>query len=409
MNSTSTLELIDLSEELDKELQKDADIFHNISTILGQEKALLPFQIDILGDALHTKELRETAHTRILYSLLQNQKIRTSFLGYFIPNLEFVPYSVQIPYPDKNRIDLTIKGDNFFVIIENKVNGAIEQESQINRYVQIALQSYILDDIYVLYINGETKAPPTEYSLSQELRQELDSRLICISYKEDIASWITSICKRIDYEEEPLLKSSLITYQTYLENKFNISNTYKTMSNKIHDQLQEKLDLDKLPLSKTVGTIEDSLDNMDIIVNCLNDLLVEYKNKNIREWYNQCVSVIPNNIVLTIIDDYQYLEFGFDFKYHNVGFRCCVSFDDQSIPYWGIREVDYTKNTHSRIFESLYQLIINSNKGFHNYDENGPEWVISNYSEMSEIIERFTTLTSILYNTESCCITLKDE
>lgn len=190
MNSTSTLELIDLSEELDKELQKDADIFHNISTILGQEKALLPFQIDILGDALHTKELRETAHTRILYSLLQNQKIRTSFLGYFIPNLEFVPYSVQIPYPDKNRIDLTIKGDNFFVIIENKVNGAIEQESQINRYVQIALQSYILDDIYVLYINGETKAPPTEYSLSQELRQELDSRLICISYKEDIASWI---------------------------------------------------------------------------------------------------------------------------------------------------------------------------------------------------------------------------
>ena len=34
---------------------------------------------------------------------------------------------ITIPYPDNNRIDLTIKGKNFFLIIENKVTEEMEQ------------------------------------------------------------------------------------------------------------------------------------------------------------------------------------------------------------------------------------------------------------------------------------------
>ena len=39
---------------------------------------------------------------------------------------------------------------------------------------------------------------------------------------------------------------------------------------------------------------------------------------------------------------------------------------------------------------------LNSKYGFHNNEENAPEWVVSDYASESDIVERFVTLTSII-------------
>ena len=40
--------------------------------------------------------------------------------------------------------------------------------------------------------------------------------------------------------------------------------------------------------------------------------------------------------------------------------------------------------------------MLNSKYGFHNNEENAPEWVVSDYASESDIVERFVTLTSII-------------
>lgn len=49
-------------------------------------------------------------------------------------------------------------------------------------------------------------------------------------------------------------------------------------------------------------------------------------------------------------------------------------------------------------------MIMQSNKGFHNYEHNPKEWVISDYEKKELIVDRFITLSRLIYNSESCSI-----
>ena len=89
-----------------------------------ENNEMLPVTINPLVDAHFNQRLRETAHSRILYSLLTGSNVvKKHFIKFFLDK-DVSVNDITIPYPDKNRIDLTIKGKNFFLIIENKVNGA---------------------------------------------------------------------------------------------------------------------------------------------------------------------------------------------------------------------------------------------------------------------------------------------
>lgn len=93
-----------------------------------ENNEILPVSINPLVDAHFNQRLRETAHSRILYSLLTGSNVvKKHFIKFFLDK-DVSANDITIPYPDKNRIDLTIKGKNFFLIIENKVNGAQEQK-----------------------------------------------------------------------------------------------------------------------------------------------------------------------------------------------------------------------------------------------------------------------------------------
>lgn len=394
-----------MSRIIEQGLSTTFRICYKISCMYKEERTSMPYSIDLLNEALRSENLKETAHCRILYKLLQNRVVQNSFVQYFFSEIDYSYDSIQIPYPDKHRIDLTIKGDSFFLIIENKINGACEQRNQINRYVQIAQQTYPNEQIYVLYLGGDINITPSNYSMSPSIQQLLQNRIICKNYKEDVSSWITLIYKQIDFNDEPFLKSALLLYKTYLENKYNLYNKYKEMNNKLDKELIETLNLNAISLDDKIDVIEDQLDNIDKIRERLSFMLQEYKDKRvtqfIKKWYEKCSSVLQSRPVLTMEDS---MEFGFDFKYRNTDFRCCVSFDDNEDPYWGIVCLTEDINTRPKVFKSLQQMILQSNKGFHNNEDNSKEWVVSDYEKKEFIVEKFITLTQLICESELCTV-----
>ena len=393
--------LILLSHIIEQSLNTTLEACLKVSCMYKNVLSNLPFPIDILGEALRSENLKETAHCRILHRILQNKEIQNSFIQHFLPDIDYSFDSIQIPYPDKHRIDLTIKSNTFFLIIENKINGACEQHGQIYRYVQFAQQTYPSKQIYVLYLGGETNTSPSEFSMSASIKELLKGRIICKNYKDDITPWISSVYKQIEFTDQPFLKSALLAYKTYLENKYNLNE----MNNKLDKTLIETLGLESLSLSEKISLLQDQIANIDKIQERLSIMLSDYKEQritqDIKNWYDECSSTLSNNPVLTMENDW---EFGFDFRYRNTDFRCCISFDDNDDPYWGIAGLTENIESRPKVFDSLKHMIIQCNNGFHNNEYNTKEWVISDYERREFIVERFITLTRLICNSESCTI-----
>lgn len=359
-----------------------------------ENNEVLPVSINPLVDAHFNQRLRETAHSRILYSLLTGSNVvKKHFIKFFLDK-DVSANDITIPYPDKNRIDLTIKGKNFFLIIENKVNGAQEQKKQVDRYVDIASNIYPSKEIYVLYLNQDGYTYPSEYSLSSKVKMKLGKNFICKNYKVDILNWLYAVNRIIPFDTEQQLKSSIVVYIGYLEEYFGNSKRQIIMNNKLDKLIVEQLKLDNKSTSEKLQVIEDELENVQKLCERLKFLQEqyqeEYDEKNFKEWYNKCVSILDDKLILTCQSS---TEFGFDFDYHKSKFRCEVSVDEGGY-YWGIECLSerICKNVQGK----LKDIVLNSKSGFHNNEENAPEWVVSDYASDSDIVERFVTLTSII-------------
>lgn len=396
------ISILRLSDTIENSLNDSLTLFQQISNSYFEELSNSPLMINLLDDAMRSERLKETAHSRILYRILHDKNMQKRFVEYLLPNVNFTVESIHIPYPDKHRIDLTIKSDKFFLIIENKINNAPEQTTQIDRYVKYAQKTYSDAQIYVLYLGGETNVCPSRKSLSEDIRNLLGDRLILKNYKDDITPWIASVYRQIDFNVQPFLKSTLLIYKTYLENKYNINE----MNHKIDKTLIETLGLDFLQLEEKTRVIEDQITNLNKILERLTYLNETYKEQirvqNIKEWNKLCSKKIGGKIVLTMENN---MEFGFNFMYRNREFRCCVSYDNNcEDPYWGIQGRTVNANSCPKIFDSLKKFILHSNMGFHDYEYNDAEWVISDYEMNDLIVDRFITLTHLIYNSESCSV-----
>lgn len=396
------LSILRLSDTIDKSLHSTLNLCWNISDSYKNELSKYPFMINLLDDALRSERLKETAHSRILYRILHDKNMQKRFVEHFLPDVDCSFESIQIPYPDRHRIDLTIKSDNFFLIIENKINNAPEQTAQIDKYVKIAQMTYPDEQIYVLYLGGETNICPSEKSMSADVRNQLGDRLILKNYKDDIAPWIASVYEEIDFNVQPFLKSTLLSYKTYLENKYKLNK----MNNKLDKALVETFGLESMSIAEKINVIEDQIDNIDKIRERLSSLLdscyEQSMTQDINKWYKCCSDILSDKIVLTMENN---MEFGFNFRYRNKDFRCCVSFDDgNENPYWGIYGKDENINSCPRIFESLKNLVLHSNKGFHNCEDNSEDWVISDYEMKELIVDRFVMLAQLVSESEMCFI-----
>lgn len=144
-----------------------------------------------------------------------------------------------------NHIDVSLENESNFIIIENKVNDAIEQPHQIFQYVEDAKKTE--KNVFVIYLNSVTRDFPTEKSLNGANGESVfdlipENHFVVLSYMYDILPWLDKL--ENDFINEPeyrYLETSLFQYIDYLKMKFDINGEFL---NKMKEEIDELLGID---------------------------------------------------------------------------------------------------------------------------------------------------------------------
>ena len=234
--------------------------------------------ISLINDLRLSTNIHETAHSRILYKLLcAHGKEKHQFLKMF---LESVGLDIEL---DINKVEIKVESEHIdvliydgvkYIIVENKVNHACDQDRQLVRYID-SLNS---KDIYVLYlVRSDNDKDPSENSLPAEIRQELEEngKYKKISYQTHILNWLHK-CKETDIDNE-LLKSALVQYCNYIEELF------KGMEI-MNDKDIENFEKEVLDFSATMDSIVNPValvektDELKQKMKTLNEVVESYEN-----------------------------------------------------------------------------------------------------------------------------------
>lgn len=156
--------------------------WHEIKTILQNFNKFywnseMVNNISLINDLRLSTNIHETAHSRILYKLLcAHGNEKHQFLKMFLEtvglNIELNINKAEIKV-ESEHIDVLIHDCQKYIIIENKVNHACDQDRQLVRYID-SLNS---KDIYVLYlVSSDNDKDPSENSLPTARRLGLEKK-----------------------------------------------------------------------------------------------------------------------------------------------------------------------------------------------------------------------------------------
>lgn len=234
--------------------------------------------ISLINDLRLSSNIHETAHSRILYKLLcAHGKEKHQFLKMFLEsvglNIELDIDKAEIKV-ESEHIDVLIHDCQKYIIIENKVNHACDQDRQLVSYIE----SLNGKDVYVLYlVRFDNDKDPSKNSLPAERRQKLnnDGKYKKISYQTHILNWLHK-CKETDIDNE-LLKSALVQYCNYIEELFK---GFEIMDKKDIENFEK----DVLGISKTYDAVVDPValvektDDLKQKMKTLNEVIESYEN-----------------------------------------------------------------------------------------------------------------------------------
>ena len=158
-----------MKEKLFK-LAKDIDKLVNINKI---------YNANIITE-LHANE---NAHSRILRMFLQyddgteEYPILRKFIE--IPKVKDIISDIDfnkcIFRNEQERIDLLIENSSHAIIIENKIYGAVDQESQLERYIECVINHGIeKSNIFVIYLTKDGEKTVDVNSFTQIAKDYLD-------------------------------------------------------------------------------------------------------------------------------------------------------------------------------------------------------------------------------------------
>ncbi len=259
--------VIDLSNKLVEQefsnqkdsLNKTIAFLNRFDVIYRKEKRRIPYQINIIDEL----RANENSHSRILAMLLRHKEldgggnmILKSFIDYIIDKnndkIDFLEIKNKIMNPqitvEESRIDMWIRErKKYAVIIENKIYDAIDQDRQLERYINITkAEGYKEENIYVLYMPPTYGKEPEENSWGiykeSDIRQK---RYLKLSFRDDILPWLKTYVLPNTRVKDKLLLSSLEQYIDYLEGKFSLRTVNNKMNMKLQEFIKEELKITK--------------------------------------------------------------------------------------------------------------------------------------------------------------------
>lgn len=303
----------------------------------------LPFHMNVIYAAARGR-LKETAHSIILHDLLHHPAVLKSFLQEVV-DIDDGTFSVNdIEYPDKNRIDLSLRSDQKFLIIENKVNSAEEQLGQIYRYYSIARETHNKENILVLYLNPSTHEPPSLYSRSRNGNggeEDVDTvgidNITVRDYEHDILGWLYNLSENstIVRDEEPFLKSAILQYIDYLEEHFQTKDKYKQLHTMIEKELKEILGIeDSQSREAQIELLSDKKQCLEKMMSEINDFLAKLKREQAAELLERETNELNRKFEGKVSFKMYNLkdpEMGFDVEHENQLLHITITYTDR---YW---------------------------------------------------------------------------
>ena len=206
-----------------------------------EQEAALPFHINVI-DELHANE---NAHTRILTHLLKYKEdgkhvILSSFLKQ-LPTFNVDTFDIEKSkvYFNRDNIDGLIEKDGeYAVIIENKIHWAVDQDKQIERYVNTEIERGIpSDNIWVIYLTRDGRKKVEGYSLTEKTKEILGDRFLEMDYYHNILPWLKETVLPNCRVREEWLESAIKQYIDHLEGLFDIRDSRKGFRKKVLSQI----------------------------------------------------------------------------------------------------------------------------------------------------------------------------
>ncbi len=161
------------------------------------------------GDEVHL-------HSKFIAELLNPKGTHHQgrvFLDLFLEEikLEIPTYRVDV-FREKYNIDILLESSDYAIILENKIYTQ-DHSSQLSRYwKKMETEGYKQSNIYLLYLTLFGEEP---------LEQEVKDRVISLSYKNEIYSWIERCIQVVT--EIPVLHGTLLQYLYLIQSLTNQS------------------------------------------------------------------------------------------------------------------------------------------------------------------------------------------
>lgn len=343
--------LILLAYEQSRDFNEDL-LLSRLSDICLQKEVFFkksrPFHLNVISAAARGR-LKETAHSIILHDLLHHRVILSSFLEEIV-GIDGNTFSVSdIEYPDKDRIDLSLRSKEKYLIIENKVNSAEEQKGQLYRYATHAEETHKKEDIIILYLNPCSYEIPSLYSRSKDGNgdeEDYDTvntdRITIKNYKYDIIAWLKKLAdnSQIINESEPYLKSAILQYIDYLEEYFQTKDKYKVLHEMIEKELKAVLGMeDNLSLQTQIEILNDKKSSLERLTSeisaFLNKLQTQQAVERLKSMVNELNDKFKGQITFKMYNMLE-PEMGFDVEFNSQILHVTIIYTSAQKYWWRV-------------------------------------------------------------------------
>lgn len=287
-----------ISDYMDIETEK-FELAKDLVAFYEDKKKRQPFHINVI-DELHADE---NAHTRILTRLLNyrtdgQRVILRSFLE-LLPGFNEADKEVDSSSVEFNRdfIDCLIEcPGKFAVIIENKIHNAVDQDKQIERYVDTVIGYGIpKDKIWTIYLTMDGNKVVENRSLTDKAKDLLNDRFITLDYRNHILPWLkNSILPNCKLKEDWLI-TALKQYVDHLEGLFGIRSVQFQFLNQIRDKVYQSIGVtDNMTVFEKHSLMGDFAKSLAALQNIVDTLRANVEMPVVAKFENATLHVLSN-------------------------------------------------------------------------------------------------------------------
>lgn len=339
-------EIISLCEAMSKKWQKE------------QEK--LPYHINII-DLLGANE---NAHSRILNHLLQQHshkrfEILESLLNYIAEIHQNFKLTICFPSvtTQKDNIDILIKDKTYAIIFENKIHNAVDQETQLSRYIeQVGRMGYKKEQIYILYLPRDDGKTPNDNSWGK-YKEMFKDRYMNLTYRDHILPWLRDRLLPEIRIKDIYLKSCIEQYVDHLEGLFSLRKIQENMNQELKKEIFELLGLNASSANNH-SIISEKINEINQVRDQLTMIRAEIEKEYWIEWTKRIQTDFPDLELMHAINDRNFPKLGVKLCWNNINF--CVLIEQavhSNDIYYGIGRHYASEHIHQELKKFLSPLI----------------------------------------------------